>query len=209
MSLLLCHECYSWVLPDDGRCPDCQFTVDAATPDPSLDLLGQSIGELMHPIGEVRVRRKLLPERGMLYATTNGLFFLPHELRHETQFVESNDAGNSIVWHLAALAWSPLSLMLPFVKRNRVVAKSVRVFRPQLLSDDEGHRLPEFLMHNPGVFFIPRKVIRSVRRRRGNWIIERQYASTLRLRAESNSELLHTALVEFDNELAANRVYAQ
>ena len=103
MSLMLCHECYSWVEASDGYCPECTYPLDASAADPPLHELRSIIGEIVVRVGEVRVPRGLLPDRGMLYATSNGLFFLPHRFERVTQMVETNGDTTSILWSLAAM----------------------------------------------------------------------------------------------------------
>ena len=184
MSLLLCHECYSWVEPSDGRCPDCWQPVDTSVPDPPLRALKTVIGELICPLGEIKVRRKMLPDRGMLYATTQGLYFLPHRLVRVMQLVETEDARTSFFWFLAAIAWTPLMFLLPLLKSVQAKPAQVDVFQPQFLTPAESHLLPEFLMQNPGVFFVPRESVRTIRRRRNTWTISRWRGSPLKLKPQ-------------------------
>jgi hypothetical protein len=182
MSLLLCHECFAWVEPVRDRCPDCQHSLDSSVADPPLSRLERVIGDLITPLGEVRVDRKLLPDQGTLYRTSNGLYFLPHRVDRETRLVPNGDAGTSLLWSLAALAWSPLALAVPFLKRrSRLVERQVRVFRPHLLEPGQSEMLPEFLMQNPGVFFIPRESILAIERRRYCWRVVRAHGAALKI----------------------------
>jgi hypothetical protein len=182
MSLLLCCECFAWVEPVRDRCPDCQQSLDSSTPDPPLSRLERVIGELISPLGEVRIDRKLLPDQGLLYRTSNGLYFLPHRVERETQLVPTCDAETSLLWSLAALAWSPLALVAPFLKRKtQLVEKQVRVFRPHELECTQSDLLPTFLMQNPGVFFVPRESILAVERRRHCWRIVRVHGVALKI----------------------------
>ncbi|MEX2288506.1 MAG: hypothetical protein WD648_15520 [Planctomycetaceae bacterium] len=181
MSFLLCHECYSWVEPIHDRCPDCQESVDSSTADPPLSRLQNEIGNLIGPLGEVKVERRLLPDRGLLYLTSNGLFFLPHAVEHEMKIVPTTDVQTSFLWSLAALAWTPLALVVPFLKKKRETAKQVRVFRPHWLSVDQSQEMPKLLMQNPGVFFLPNNAVRVVGRRRKGWRIVRVHGPALRI----------------------------
>ena len=182
MSLLLCDECFTWVEPLQERCPDCQQTLDSSTADPPLSRLERVIGRLVDVLGEVRVDRKLLPDQGLLYRTDNGLYFLPHRVDRQTRLVAATDMETSFLWSLAGLAWAPLVLVAPFLKKkNTYVEREVRVFRPHRLSPDQSELLPELLMQNPGVFFVSRDNIRAVERRRGCWRVVRMHGPALKL----------------------------
>lgn len=194
MSLLLCHECYSWITPADGRCPECQLIVDESAPDPPLHALRSAIGDVVGPLGEVRVRRKLLPEYGMLYTTTNGLYFLPHRLEQETRMESRPSAGEPLIWSLATLAWSPLALVLPLVSQRKKQPVQVPVLRPLFLCQADSQRLPQLLMENPGVFFLRRQAIRGWKRRRNHWTIARDQGPALKLTPESDHQAFHRRL---------------
>jgi hypothetical protein len=144
------------------------------------------IGDIVHPLGEVRVPRRLLPEYGTLYATRNGLYFLPHATEDVTHLVERRAPHASLWWTLASLLWSPLVFVVPFVKARELKESPVRVLRPQRLTPADSSRLPELMMENPGVFFVPRRSIRQVQRRRQRWIIDRTPARPLKLTVESD-----------------------
>jgi hypothetical protein len=186
MSLLLCHECFTWVEPHDDRCPDCLQTVDPALPDPDLPTLQTLIGDILCPLGEVRVSRKLLPEYGTLYGTRNGLFFLPHAAEDITHLVTRPSAGSSLFWTVASLVWAPLVFVLPFVKTKELRESRTRILRPQWLAAADSPVLASLMMENPGVFFVPRRSIRQVQRRRQRWIIHRLPARPLKLTVESD-----------------------
>jgi hypothetical protein len=186
MSLLLCHECFAWVEPHDGRCPDCLQGVDPALPDPDLPTLRGLIGDLAYALGEVRVPRRLLPEYGTLYATRNGLYFLPHATEDVAHLVERPTAGSSLFWTVATMLWSPLVFVLPFVKARELQESRTQVLRPQTLTLLDSPRMADLMMENPGVFFVPRRSIRQVRRRRQRWIIDRAPGRPLKLSVESD-----------------------
>ena len=189
MSLLLCHECYSWVEPRYDRCPDCECVVESSTPDPSPGELQEAIGKIESALGQVVVGRRGVPNRGILYQTTNGLAFVPHQLEHIIQAGEESGGTITVVWTIAALVWSPLMLILPFVRARQGKPRRVQVAFPQVITSDQSHRLAELLMDNPGVFFIPRRCVRSVRRRRNAWTIERVHAVPVRFKPEQGSRV--------------------
>ena len=165
MPLLLCHECYFWVSPRDGRCPECDHVVDSGVPDPPTESLNRLIGPAVQPIGNVRFRRAMLPDRGMLFETTNGLYFVPHVVTRRMKLVERRESGRSFLWLLASLVFTPLILVLPFLKFKKLTAEEVPTFEPCELSAEQRNRLGELLMQNPGAFFIPRNAIRGFTRR--------------------------------------------
>ena len=196
MSLLPCHECYSWVRPSEGRCPDCTNAVDITAPDPPLEHLQAAIGGIIARLGEVRVKRPLLPDNGMLYATTNGLFFLPHQIRRLQVTRDTDTDDTSLFWSLAGIFWTPLLLVRPLVTSKRPSRQQVTVFRPQYLSPDQSDRLPALLMQNPGVFFVAKSSIRIMQRRRRDWLIERHHRPNLKLKPSANRERFHTRMQE-------------
>ena len=191
MSFLLCHDCYAWVEPVGDRCPQCEQMIDPEASDPPLGVLTGVIGDLQHLIGEARVIRRNLPRTGLLYATTQGLLFVPHRTVYVSQTVEARTAGASLFWTLATAVWSPLLFVAPFVKSKRMEERSVAVDEPQYLEQDDSPRLPELLMQDPGTFYIPRRAIRAVRRWRHRWTIERVQAVPLKLWAEGDRPLFH------------------
>lgn len=196
MSFLLCHDCYAWVEPVGDRCPHCEQIIDPEAADPPHGTLAAAMGELRSLIGEARVPRKKLPDTGLLYATSRGLLFVPHRTVYVTQMVEAPPAGGSLFWTIATVVWSPLMFVLPFVKTKRLQEQSVAVAEPQYLDGDATPHLPELLMHDPGVFFVPRRSIRCVRRRRHRWTIERAHAASLKVRAEGDRALFHRQMAE-------------
>lgn len=187
MALLLCHECYFWVPPRNGRCPECDHGIDSGSPDPSADALDRVVGSALRPLGGVHMPRRLLPERGTLYETANGLYFLPHVMLRRLELVERTEAGRSLMWTLASVAFAPLILVLPFLRFRKLTQEEVPVFEPAPLPDPERDQLGRRLLENPGAFFVPRKSIRRLKRRRGRWIIERRVGRKLKLRPEHDN----------------------
>ena len=147
MPLLLCHDCYTWVEPADERCPLCQQTLDAGTPDPPLERLRQVVGRVEFGLGEVVVPRRMLPGRGMLYATTTGLLFVPHRVEHVVR-TDTAPPASSVMWTLAAMFWTPVLLIIPFVKLLRSSNPRVAILVPEFLPSGEGDRPAAALMEN-------------------------------------------------------------
>ena len=191
MSLLLCPECYFWVEPYGDRCPDCWQNLDATAPDPSLDELSMTIGEVAGCLGEVSIRRQGLPNRGMLYVTTNGIYFLPHKTEFVTQLVATPDNEHSFLWSVASFIWTPLILVLPFIRPKTMSEQQVQVSQPQFLSRMDSPRLPQLLKEDPGAFFVPRSAIRQSERRWNRWIIERRNSSRLIIKPHSDRKRFH------------------
>lgn len=196
MSFLLCHECYMWIEPREGRCPECLYSVEMGTPDPSPYDLESTIGRIVCRLGDVRVHRQLLPDRGTLYETTNGLFFIPYAIEHVYETVEVPSAETPDLWSLASLVWWPLMLLQPFLSPKDIEVREVRKRCPYLLTAGDSHQLPAFLMQNPGAFFVARRTIRAVRRRLGRWSIERRQGTPLRLKPAGNSRVFHARMSE-------------
>lgn len=187
-SYFLCAHCYNWVRPHNGHCPECAGGIDIEQPDPPLDQLRTDMGDLSTPLGSVRIPRRNLPGQGLLYATTRGLFFVPHRLEHVTRF-EERSVGPPLLWRLAALLWSPLYLLLFFFRGREVREVQVAEHRPQLLAPHEGELLPELLMDNPGAFFLPLNSIRMIERRRDRWLIDRIYGGRVTVQADTDQQL--------------------
>src|SRR5580704_13656617 len=168
MALVLCQQCLSWVEPIAEQCPQCDYPIDLRTADPTLDELAAAIGPLISRIGSVRILRATLPDRGLLYATAGGLFFLPQSVER-VRLVPAE-----------RVARSPRSLLLASVRVTLRVLRRVAIWRSDLavgpwrtyrspmrveisqhelplLAPDEGERLPGLLMDNPGAFFFSRR----------------------------------------------------
>lgn len=194
MKLVLCQECVGWVELRDGRCGECHEVIDVDAPDPSLSRLRAVIGALAARLGEVRVRRKRLPARGTLYATTEGLLFLPHQVDYVTHLIETTSTGTSMLWSLAAVVWHPLLFLSPLVKSRRTKEKLVEVSRPRDLAPEQGAQLPELLMESPGAFFIPLRSIRLIQCKRKTWSIDRGLPSTVKLVSDSEPDELAASI---------------
>lgn len=219
MALFLCHDCYSWVEPYGEHCPECWHVIDPSRRDPSLDRLEETFGRIVLRVGEVRINRRMLPDRGTLFATTNGLIFLPDQVERVIDEIEPGHSTESLLWALAGAVWSPLHLMSYWTRKNQQKKTGViRVFRPHFLTERDSHRLPEMLMQNPGVFFIPRRLIRSASRLFDRWRIDRYHATTVRFRPHTDRERFHerfSALLACENwnnlpcesELTAERAF--
>ena len=183
MSLVFCRECWSWTLPRDERCSDCQARVgshDAEPCDP--ETLRPALGELVSRIGEVQLKRHLLPDAGTLYATTTGLLFVPHRLDHVTRLVDKPTPGSSLVWSIAALVWSPLAFLLPLLQTKKKQKVQMPVLRPVFLAPRESGVLPELLLTNPGVVFVRKREMRMLARGRRSWRVDRLHGRPLQLR---------------------------
>ena len=179
-SLLLCHGCFTWVVPRGDRCPQCGEIIDPATPDPPLYRLQETLGRLLEPLGEASLRRSLLPNQGMLYVTTRGLLFVPYDDQDDDQQQPP---------HEAASHGEPRKPLLPAilgaVRRIFRIGRRRRI-RPKrrLLRVDESHRLAQLLMDDPGVFFVPHGSIRRLRCWAGSWTIVRREGTRLRVRPD-------------------------
>jgi hypothetical protein len=137
------------------------------------------LGEIVDRLGEVRIRRKLLPEWGTLYATTRGLFFVPHEPDDRPAIGTAPLLGTSLMWSLGSFLWSPLLFFAPFARTHVPQETTVRVLRPRYLTSEDSARMPALLMDHPGSFFLPKNQIRSIARKRSRWVIERSTGSRL------------------------------
>ncbi len=201
MSFFLCHHCTTWVQPQLDRCPECRAGLDTSTPDLSLQELQTIIGDIRRPLGEVRIRRPLLPDLGMLYQTQNGLFFAPHVTEYVERTVPADATTDSIFWTIGSVVWSPLSVLLPIMRMRSRETRTIRVpvLRPRYLPADDPEstaKLPNLLMSDPGAFFLAQHNADRLRRRRGWWIIERQLAPPLFIRSLDHQPMFHRRMRE-------------
>ena len=173
MSWLLCPRCLTWVRPAADACPLCVGPLDPAAADPTAAQLAARLGEVTACVGEVLVPRRTLPGRGLLLATTRGLFFLPHRPEVVVEPGEGPTPGVNLAWSLAGLAVGPLALLVPATRwlgfgatgdRRRVVFEP----RPVPAGGGGGAVLAEHLMADPGAFFLDRADVRLIRRT-GPW----------------------------------------
>lgn len=172
MSIRLCQECSQWVWTRAGRCPDCQDALpETNNPDESTSRFQTLIGTVHGRIGYVRIPRRKLPAEGVLYETERGLFFLPHQTVTRTRLVESH--SSSPMWTVAAALWTPLVILLPFLKGQQLKEQPVQETEPVRLTRDNLHLLPELLSRHPGSFFVPLSAVRSIRAKPNQWKIER------------------------------------
>ena len=195
MSFLFCQECFTWVNPHNEHCPECMAIVDQTRSDPPFAQLRTTLGDVVMRLGEVRITRRLLPERGLLYATTRGLYFLPHQIDEITEYVEHR-VPPSWLWYMAAFVFVPLRLIIPFLRTKQLKEVQVHVYRPQLLTAAESDLLPELMMDNPGAFFVPLRVVRMVEFKRDRWIIERFPGSKIAFQPDADARKFHERMRE-------------
>ena len=168
MSLLLCPRCLAWVAARAGACPLCAGVLDPAAPDVPAAELADRLGGVTGCVGEVvvaGVRRKGLPDRGLLLTTARGLFFLPHRPEVVVDPGEPPAPGVGVLWSLAGLTVGPAALAIPAVRwlgfgggpRRRVV------FEPRDVTGATADVLAEHLMADPGAFFLDRNDVRLIR----------------------------------------------
>ncbi len=165
MTLLLCPECCQWREPVEGRCPVCVGSLDFAIPDPSLETIAEEIGVLQGLLGEAGVSRGDLPKRGRLWATTNGLLFVPSESR-VIVFTNDERAGHAMrsgrLGRWIGRWWSRLS-------RREPAARFACERRESGLAASDRLALAELLRSDPGVLFWSRGRIATWRRHHGRW----------------------------------------
>jgi hypothetical protein len=171
--------------------------MDVSTPDPPLRWFEEAIGDLQCQLGSVHVRRRLLPDRGMLYATANGLFFLPHQLAKSAAAADHDAVETSLLFAVASLVWTPFAIVLPFVKAQLMQSAMSPAFEPHLLNQEDSHLLPMLLMQNPGVFFVPNRSIRLIRRKRMQWRIDRVTGPPLRINPVDEKRIFQQKMTEF------------
>ena len=178
MSLLLCPRCLAWVAARAGACPLCAGDLDPAAPDVPPAELADRLGGVTGCVGEVvvaGVRRKGLPDRGLLLTTARGLFFLPHRPELVVDPGEPPAPGVGVLWSLAGLTVGPAALAIPAVRwlgfgggpRRRVVfePRDWRVGNGGGADGGgaDGGILAEHLMADPGAFFLAREDVRLIR----------------------------------------------
>ncbi|MFM9962082.1 MAG: hypothetical protein ACKV2Q_12745 [Planctomycetaceae bacterium] len=165
MTLLLCPECCQWREPIEGRCPVCVGTLDLAIPDLSLAALADEIGDLRGTLGEAELSQSHLPNSGGLWATSNGLLFVPHESR-VIVFADAPDAASVArqrsLSQLVSQFWSRLMGRAPAARFACEQRTTELIGRDRLA-------LAELLLSDPGVLFWSRGTIATWRRQRGRW----------------------------------------
>lgn len=178
MSIRLCHECCQWVWTRDGRCPDCQDALaETIEPSESDARFRTVIGEVRGRMGHVRIARRKLATDGVLYETANGLFFLPYRSVTRRRLVEKSEF--SPMWTVAAVLWSPLMFLAPFLRRRELREEDVVENEPIRLGKDDLQLLPEFLGRVPGAIFLSVRNIRAIIQKRNRWIVERSIGSAV------------------------------
>lgn len=169
------------MLTRDGRCPDCQDALPETINPEDLDSrIRDIVGQVQGRMGHVHVVRRKLPSDGVFYETLNGLFFLPYRTVTKRRLVEQS--ASSPMWSVAAVLWSPLMFLSPFLKRRELREKDFVEIEAIRLGKDDLHLLPDFLSRVEGSFFLPIRDIRAITEKRGQWTIERSIGSTIRIR---------------------------
>ncbi|HET6326245.1 MAG TPA: hypothetical protein VFG04_16325 [Planctomycetaceae bacterium] len=212
MALVLCQQCLSWVEPIAEQCPQCDYPIDLRTADPTLDELAAAIGPLISRIGPVRILRATLPDRGFLYATAGGLFFVPQSVErvrlvpaehvpHSPRSVLFGLARMSLrILRQAALTEGEMAIGTWHAYRSPMRVEVSKHELP-LPGPDEGGRLPGLLMDNPGAFFFSRRSIRTIRRTFSGWALMRPNNLALRIKPLGDRETFHSRMAAFADEL--------
>jgi hypothetical protein len=201
MALVLCQQCLAWVEPLGEQCPQCDYPIDLRAPDPSFEERATAIGPLVGPIGPVRISRAALPDRGMLYATVNGLFFVPESFeRVRLVPIESaTQSPRSMARALLRGARLVLSDGLSLRKWADRSSMRIEISRSEvpLLRPEDSHTLPRLLMDDPGVFFLSRRWIRTIRTTFSGWSVVRPNNLTLRLKPLGDRSAFHQRMSNF------------
>jgi hypothetical protein len=190
MSLILCHQCFSWVEPIGEQCPQCDFPLDARAPDPSSEALSAAIGQVVRRIGEVRVARAALPDRGSLYETTRGLFFVPDRLE-QVKLVRGETSPRQLRTVLAGWLSARRGLLQQAPGRRSAARVEIAVDEQRILGPNDSGKLSALLMQNPGVFFLPRRSIHKIRWTLWGWTISRPNSLVLRFKPIADRGRFH------------------
>lgn len=177
MSLYLCHECLTWVARVSDHCPECGARVDAAVPDPGLESLAEAIGTPCTRFGPVHLRgRRPVVPWGDWLVTSRGLFFGPlQRVRRATHGPDGpSDPGRRAT---PISFWTRVRRMLG----GRDETAAPRADQPtwdrsERAATREARELAEWLMTDPGAFFVDRGALRTVRRTWVGWRILRRHA---------------------------------
>ena len=164
MMLLLCPDCLQWREPSNDCCPICGRGLDVSLPDLSLEEVAAVIGDWRESLGAAEVSRKVLPTRGELHTTTNGLLFVPH-----VSSVFSFDEPVEPPGRERALARAFLNFMRRIVVRDDPSSSANGRQRVVELKGRDRQALAELLMSEPGVLFVARRSIVHWRRQRRRW----------------------------------------
>jgi hypothetical protein len=201
MALVLCQQCLAWVEPIGEQCPQCDYPIDLRAPDPSFEERATAIGPLVGPIGPVRISRTALPDRGMLYATANGLFFVPESFER-VRLVPAESANRSPRSMARALLREARTVLTHGLSLKRWADRSsmrIEISRSEVpvLGPEDSLRLSRLLMDDPGVFFLSRRSIRAVRSTFSGWSVVRSNNLTLRLKPLGDRATFHQRMSNF------------
>lgn len=197
MTLLLCPDCCQWREPAEGRCPACAAILDLAVPDLSLETLAAEVGDHDQWLGNAELSRSVLPKRGRLHATTNGLLFVPNESRVIVFVAPPSPLAStrkgfggekqrvSDVGDESPLTSSPslqggegnvngwmdrlASRVWSRLSGRERTDRFACEQRPSELSARDRLALAKLLRSDPGVWFVARRSIANWRRQRGQW----------------------------------------
>jgi len=195
-SLLLCGECFSWVIPAKGHCPECLAVLRAEMPDPSLETLRETIGDLRVQLGYCRALRRGGDIPGSLYLTSGGLFFIPHRVEISSERLQP--PSRKLLHSALEDTLVPLFRFLSWFRssprdRNSI---EVRTFHPVLLLPEDTPLLPELLMANPGAFFLNRDRIQAFYHSRGRWTVDRTRGTDLVLLEDPEDPQFNDRILE-------------
>jgi len=181
--------------PYAGHCPECTALADINEADPPSWRLREILGDVVARLGEVQVRRRGLPGRGQLYLTTTGLFFMPLTLNETGVHPDrTRNWDRALLWTTAGVLWAPLSLLMMILDLGFQRQQGAPGAPAPKLTPEQSEMMPQLLMDHPGTFFISCEMIRSIGRRFGGWVIQRNTGGKVSLRPLNASDGFHVRM---------------
>jgi len=152
----------------------------------------------------VRISRSALPDRGLLYATGGGLFFVPQSVARVRMVPVERHSPRSM---LSALLRAPLGILRRGVALGAWGAYrspmrvAISTHELPLLRPEDTDRLIPLLMDDPGVFFFSRRSIRTIRRTFSGWALVRPNNLTLRIKPLGDRAAFHKRMSAYADEV--------
>lgn len=189
MRVVLCHTCWTWVLPSSASCPECQQSLDLDEPDPPLTAVANRLGAVIGRLDAVDWLRKQLPVHGELWGTTTGLLFWPLLTK------QPNGAWCEPYHRSPHRHWT----WQTFCSWWQTSAEPATPFIADAadLKGESGIRIAERFFDAPGAAFFPREHLIRITLRRRRWTISRTLGRTVRMAALSSPHESRTAWRRF------------
>ncbi len=206
-SLMLCHDCFHWIIPCQNWCTECGSRFDISESDPEEGFINSVIGDIEKEVGSVLIDRSKYPRRGLFYTTTNGILFNPiSQYAEKPPFLIKKQSQKINRFSLNFFNDSHSYQSSSESEFSSVAEESVTT---SSFGSFSGKSPAEYLLSHPGVFFVSYEAIHSIEKHFYRWKINRTYGKTLIVKPVIGRSQFHFDMQEIRNRIRYKTILNQ